>query len=108
MYQIGDKIVADLQGENKEVEIVGIEKIYRETDHNGEFVEHGLSILEGAISKIPLPYEYHDDVLIVFYPESRVAEYKDDNKVVYRYRDAAYTLQIDDYQVVVSEDQLRK
>ncbi|RXI97896.1 hypothetical protein DS745_16200 [Anaerobacillus alkaliphilus] len=108
MYKIGDKIIAHFQDELKEAEIVKTEKIYRETDEQGEFVESGLTILEEAISSIPLPYEFHDDILIVHYPESKLEENKDENKVIYRCRDAAYTLQIDDYQIIVSEDQLNK
>lgn len=107
MYQIGDKITTDVQGQQKDAEIVKIEKIFRETDQNGEFVEHGLVILEEAIPAIPLPYEYHEDVIIIHYPESKIEETNDTNQVVYRCKDHAYTVQIDDYQIVVSEDQLK-
>ncbi|MCT8139939.1 hypothetical protein H1D32_20895 [Anaerobacillus sp. CMMVII] len=106
MYQIGDTIIADIEGQKKEAEIVEIEKIFRETDGNGDFVEHGLILLESAIPTIQLPYEYHEDILIVFYPESKIEENKDDNKVIYRCKDHAYTLQIDDYRIVVGEEQL--
>ncbi|OIJ14261.1 hypothetical protein BKP35_07105 [Anaerobacillus arseniciselenatis] len=108
MYQIGDKIITDVEGQQKEAEIVEIEKVFRETDKKGDFVDHGLAILEGGIPSIPLPYEFHDDVLIVHYPESKIEENKDDNKVIYRCKDNAYTLQIDDHRIVVGEDQLNK
>lgn len=108
MYQIGDKIIADFQGEKKDAEIVEIEKIFRETNGQGEFVENGLSILERAISAIQLPYEYHEDVLVIHYPESKLEENKDDNKVVYRCKDSAYTIEIDDFRIVVGEEQLQK
>jgi hypothetical protein len=108
MYQIGDKIITDLQGEKTDAEIVEIEKIYRETDGKGDFVENGLIILEGAIPSIELPFECHEDVLIIHYPESKIEENKDDNKVIYRCKDNAYTLQINDYRIVVGEEQLNK
>jgi hypothetical protein len=108
MYQIGDKIITELQGEKTDAEIVEIEKIYRETDGKGDFVENGLIILEGAIPSIELRFECHEDVLIVHYPESKIEENKDDNKVIYRCKDNAYTLQINDYRIVVGEEQLIK
>lgn len=106
MHKIGDKITVFFQGEKKEAEIVSMEKIFRETDTNGDFVEQGLFLLENAIPTIPLPYEYHEDVIVVHYPESKLNN--DRNDVVYRCRDHAYTLQIDENLLVVSEEELTK
>lgn len=108
MYEIGDKVMVYFQGEKKEAEIIEVDKIFRETNKEGEFVEQGLFLRERQIATIPLPYEYHGDVLIVNYPESKIAENNDNNSVTYRCRDHAFTLRIDENLVVVEEDFFEK